>query len=384
MTSRAKINPDIMKWARIEAGYNKKNLPKKFKDKFEKWENGSVEPTWNQLRDLSNQYKRPSAFFFRTKVPPKDKMNFIEYRRQDIAFKDKTPKLIYNIRRSKFMRNNYIELLQNMKLPIINFSKNKFESKNIVEFALKIREMLSVSLSEQKEWIFNKNKGKDYGHYRFINEWKDTLNNLGILVFETENVSLNEMKALAIYYEYYPIILLNGSDNVNSRIFSLFHELVHLMLGESAICDLDEETKKEVFCNAVAGEFLVPSKDFIENSIVSDYNNEEWEDKHLFELSHEYGVSKDVILRKLLNINKISSDFYNSKIRQWNKEHSNKKKEDSGGSHLNNKIKYNGKMYSRLVLSAYENNVINATDFSEYMGLRLKHITKLETLLFGD
>ena len=384
MTSRAKINPNIMKWARIEAGYNKKNLPKKFKDKFEKWENGSVEPTWNQLRDLSNQYKRPSAFFFRTKIPPKDKMNFIEYRRQDIDFKDKTPKLIYNIRRSKFMRNNYIELLQNMKLPIINFSKNKFESENIVEFALKIRKVLNISLSEQKKWIFNKNESKDYGHYRFINEWKDALNNLGILVFETETVSLNEMKALAIYYEHYPIILLNGSDNVNSRIFSLFHELVHLMLGESVICDLDEEIKKEVFCNAVAGEFLVPSEDFIENSIVINHDSEEWEDKDLFELSHEYGVSKDVILRKLLNINKISPDFYNSRIRQWNNEHSIKNKKSSGGSHLNNKIKYNGKMYSRLVLSAYENNVITGTDFSEYMGLRLKHITKLETLLFGD
>ena len=57
MSSRAKINPDIMKWARIEAGYNKENLPKRFQDKFEKWEDGSVNPTWNQLRDLSNSIK---------------------------------------------------------------------------------------------------------------------------------------------------------------------------------------------------------------------------------------------------------------------------------------------------------------------------------------
>ena len=385
MTSRAKINPDIMRWARIEAGYNKKNLPKKFKDRFEKWENGSVEPTWIQLRDLSKQYKRPSAFFFRSKVPPKDKMSFVEYRKQHIDFENKSPELIYNIRKSKFMRNNYIELMENMKLPLIDFSKNKFISENIVDFALKIRKILNISLPEQKKWILNKNNVKDYKHYRFLNEWKDGLNNLGILIFETEkNVSLNEMKALAIYHEYYPIILLNGSDDVNPRIFSLFHELVHLMLGENVICDLDEEIKKEIFCNAVAGEFLVPSWDFIQNPIVKDYDYDEWEDKDLLELSHEYGVSRELILRKILNINKTTADFYNFKKKQWNKEHSNKKKKRSGGSHLNNKIKYNGKMYSRLVLSAYENNIINGADFSEYMGLQLKHTPKLETLLFSD
>ena len=384
MVSRAKINPIVMKWARIEAGYNKENLPKRFKDKFENWENGTVDPTWNQLRDLSNQYKRPSAFFFRSYAPSRDKIDFIEYRRFDIAFKHKTPRLIYNIRRSKFMRDNYIGLLHNMRIPAINFSNNRFESKNPEEFALHIREILNVSVSEQKKWIYNKNHDKDYKHYNFLNNWKDKLNNLGILIFETEDVSLVEMKALAIYSDDYPIILLNGSDVVNSRIFSMFHELVHLMSGETVICDLNDEIKKEIFCNAVAGEFLVPSRDFIENSEVVDFSGDEWEDDDLIELSHEYGVSKDVILRKLLNISKISPDFYNLKIRQWSKEHSNKKKNGSGGSFLNNKIKYNGKMYSRLVFSAYENKIINGADFSEYMGLQLKHIPKLETLLFGD
>ena len=384
MSSRAKINPNLMKWARVEAGYNKKNLPKRFKDKFEKWEDGSVEPTWNQLRDVSNQYKRPSAFFFRTKEPSRDKIDFIEYRRSEISSKYKSPKLIYNIRKSKFKRDNYIEILLNMKVPLIDFSKNKFNSKNPLDFALRIRKVLDISLSRQKKWILNKNNDKDYKHYTFINEWKDAFNNLGILVFETERVSLDEMKALTIYDKNYPIILLNGSDVVNSRIFSMVHELVHLMQGETAICDLDDVLKKEIFCNAVTGEFLVPSKDLIKNPIIKDNNTEEWDDENLMELSHEYGVSKELILRKLLDLKKITSDYYNSKVREWNNTHMNKKEAVGGGSYLNNQIKYNGKMYSRLVLSAYENNIINATDFSEYMGLQLKHIPKLETLIYGD
>ena len=48
------------------------------------------------------------------------------------------------------MRNNYIELLRDMKFPFINFSKNKFESENTMDFALEIRKILNISLSEQK------------------------------------------------------------------------------------------------------------------------------------------------------------------------------------------------------------------------------------------
>ena len=69
------------------------------------------------------------------------------------------------------------------------------------------------------------------------------------------------MRGLCIFHDEVPIILLNGKDTTNGRIFSLFHELTHLLLGESAICENNESSKEEIFCNAVAGEFLVLSDD---------------------------------------------------------------------------------------------------------------------------
>jgi Zn-dependent peptidase ImmA (M78 family) len=157
-----------------------------------------------------------------------------------------------------------MDLLETMHLEKKFFKEYKFNSKDPIEFASKIREIIGIDLKEQKKWLWDERGNKDFQHYRFLNECKETLNKLGILVFESERVSLEEMKGLTLYYDEYPIIVLNGSDFVNSRIFSLFHELVHLMLGESAICDLEEDNKKEVFCNAVAGEFLVPSQDLLQ------------------------------------------------------------------------------------------------------------------------
>lgn len=80
---------------------------------------------------------------------------------------------------------------------------------------------------------------------------------MGILIFETRGVSLEEMRGLCIFHEEIPIILLNGKDTPNGRILSLFHELTHLLLGKSAICENNELSEEEIFCNAVAGEFLV-------------------------------------------------------------------------------------------------------------------------------
>ena len=88
---------------------------------------------------------------------------------------------------------------------------------------------------------------------------------MGVLIFETGSVSIEEMRALCIFHQEIPIILLNGKDSVNGRIFSLFHELTHLLIGESAICDDDESNEEEIFCNAVAGEFLVPGDDLRKN-----------------------------------------------------------------------------------------------------------------------
>lgn len=275
-----------------------------------------------------------------------------------------------------------MELLEDMHLKGKSFEKYRFESKNPLIFAKRIRSILNVSLEEQKSWIRNEDNRRDLYHYTFLNEWKEQINELGVLIFEISRVSKQEMRALSIYHDNYPIILLNGGDSVNGRIFSLFHELTHLMLGESVICDLDESNLKEKFCNSVAGEFLVPSEDLKTNQNLIEHPYE-WDDEELFELSHEYGVSNESILLRLLFMGKTTQTFYENKKRQWDEEFRNNQNESSGGSPVLNQVKYNGRMYSRLLFSALENHVISPSEFSKYMGLRLKHANKLESYLFG-
>lgn len=378
MVTKAKINSAMMKWAREYAGFthgHEERLPKDIKSKYEAWEKGENSPTWNQLREVSKKYHIPTAFFFMDCPPNFDNLpNMINYRKlvADSIYETNSPNLINNIRKSETRREIYLDLLNELNEDILLFKVPKLEHDTKI-FSNYIREILGISLSTQKSWY------KEVNHYNFLNKWKEVLNEkLGVLIFETEGVLLEEMRALCIFHEKIPIILLNGKDSVNGRIFSLFHELTHLLLGESAICGDDENTKEEIFCNTVAGEFLVPEHDLnISINGVTDllsYNS-------LKKLYNSYGVSEHVILRRLLDANKISRKDYISHINSY--EESFSKSSGSGGNYLNNMIKYNGKAYYSVILDAYEVGIINSLEFSKFTDLGKKQIPKLQESFYG-
>ena len=184
------------------------------------------------------------------------------------------------------------------------------------------------------------------------------------------------MRGLCIFHNKIPVILLNGKDSVNGRIFTLFHELTHLLYGKSAICDNDESNNEEIFCNAVAGEFLVPKYDLNDNidsqfSLSSEFING---------LSDLYGVSDHVILRRLYDNNIINKNDYNSQINEYD-EYSNSK--EGGGNYFNNILKYNGETYCARVLEAYENGLINSGEFYKFTSLKKKFIPDLQKRIYG-
>ncbi len=380
---RVKINPKALEWARIDAGYEYSNLPNRIKPKYKDWESGKIMPTWNQLCDISRYFKRPTAFFFREKFPEHENLEFIEYRKLNhYESSQKSPALTLGIREAMTRRKIFLELMEEMHNPTTSFSQFRLNSRNTQELANHIRSVLDVELHEQKTWLYN-NGQKDTAHYNFINNWKDQISSkLGVLVFEIPRISLGEMRALCIYFDKHPIILLNSADSPNGRIFSIFHELTHLILGESAICDVDKSNSKEWLCNSTAAQFLVPEEDLLKNPIVLKNNTQEWSDRELWELSNEYGVSRQSLLLRLINLKKAPQCAYEPMKEKWVKE-SNVKKGSKGGSPVLNQLKYNGKSYSRLLLIAYENGIVSSVEFSQYMGLRLKHVEELSERLFG-
>lgn len=380
MVSRAIINPEMMVWAREYAGFTdeyEELLPDYIKKYYELWESGEKYPTWNQLRDVSKKYNVPTAFFFMRDTPDFDDFpNLVNYRKiKSNNFKRESPNLIKEIRNSEYRRENYLDLLFELEfeIPLFKTLEKSFDKNYFVNY---IRKTLDVSLDDQKSWI-KKNGTPDNKHYNFLNKWKEVITaKMGVLIFETEKVLSEEMRALCIFHKEVPIILLNGKDSVNGRIFSLFHELTHLLVGESAICGDDESNKEEIFCNAVAGEFLVPKSDLNKNTNLNNLLSNE----SIAKLSHLYGVSSHVILRRLYDTNNINRHDYNNIINNFKEILSS---EGSGGNYFNNIIKYNSESYCAIVLEAYESGIINSGDFSKLTNLKKKFIPNLQNRIYG-
>ncbi len=381
MATALNVNPAMIKWAREDAGYTLEELPGYLQD-AEKWENGEETPSWSDLRNLAKKYKRPSFFYF-LKEPPQVEDDFIEFRSDD-KIEEFSPQLRLEIRKAKHRRNAYLRIYDEMGIQIPNFSKNVNYEKNPIKLAKHIRNYLNVDLELQRKWIFNENGNKNYNHNSFLNHWKEICFDLGILVFETGSISENEFSGCSIYYEYCPIIILNGKNYPNRRIFTLMHELAHLTQGISAICDVDKYNKKEAFCNKVAAEILIPSNSLDEIDLFYKNGN-----LKLGELSNIYGVSKQTVVYKLNSCNKIDDKLKNKLITKIEESNNNKRKKDIERKKrtepriktITTKNKQEGSSFTKLIIEAYDNKIITATQAMRYLDTSLDQIKEIELAL---
>ncbi|MDR2545142.1 MAG: ImmA/IrrE family metallo-endopeptidase [Methanobrevibacter sp.] len=400
MVYRVNVNPDMIKWARKNAGFEFEDLPN-YLNNAPLWENGDLRPTWSDLRNLAKKYKRPPVFYLRSELPKIDEIDIIEFRSDD-KISDFSPDLNLEINKAKFRRTAYINIHEEMNIKIKDFSKNvitcevNYNKNTVKNFAKAIRSLLRVSLEKQSEWIENDNGNKDYAHSKFLYEWKEVVSELGILIFETEDVLEDEMSGVSLYYDKYPIILLNGKNKPNRRIFTLIHELSHLMMVVSTICDVDMDNKKEFLCNQITSEVLIPLESLnntkiSKNKAVKDHEGEEWTSRQLGTLSHIYGVSKQTVIIQLYKLGKTSKTFKDDTINSLkehniilkDKEKERRKNSDGGGMAPVKKVKkYDGKPFSRFIVSAYENEIIGPTEFKRYLNLPIDSIDSLYDEIF--
>ena len=68
-------------------------------------------------------------------------------------------------------------------------------------------------------------------------------------------------RGFSIADEVAPFIVINDQDARSAWSFTLMHETVHLLLGNTGVSGDSAENEVERFCNDVAGEFLLPTRD---------------------------------------------------------------------------------------------------------------------------
>ena len=380
---RALVTPAVLVWAREAAGLDPGIAATKLQVKPERlvsWETGEQRPTFPQLLKLANVYKRNPAVFYMP-APPVEQVPVHDFRRLpntlDTAL---SPELRHEIRLAASRREIMLDILgpdtPKSRLPNVRLKTAEPE-----ETAAAIRKHLGISLTEQKAW-----REPRIGFQR----WRESLEGIGVLVFQTTRVDVREMRGFSLVETSLPVILLNGGDAHAGRGFSAIHELCHLILRDGGLClPGDErhavESDHEILCNRIAGAVLVPAAALISEPLVQrTVGREAWTDDNLAALAREFGTSRETVLRRLLILGRTTERFYRQKREQFHKEWE-AQQERAGGFVVKvhtKTLNRLGRLYSRSVLEGFYDGRLSGSDLPRYLGLRLKHLSEFEAAVY--
>jgi Zn-dependent peptidase ImmA (M78 family)/transcriptional regulator with XRE-family HTH domain len=383
---RARVKPELIRWVREDAGLSVAVVAKKTGTSIERvqqWEEGKLAPTLRQLRLLGNAAKRPLAVFYLS-VPPKRFHAMRDFRRlPGDPMAEGSPELRLAIRAAVARREVALELVDALGDSPPRLTARVSLSESPLAVAGRVREVLDIDLDTQRGWR---------QPYDALNGWRDVIEAQGVLVSQASGIDVQEMRGLSIVDGRLPIILLNVKDAPNGRVFTLLHEFMHVLLRLGGVCDLSEggdrppeEDRIEIFCNAVAAQVLVPLDALAETGIVREHGpSMEWTDEELRRLSRSFSVSREVVLRRLLEAGRTSRTFYRGWRERYLKEYEQYRSEQGGFAPPDvQAVSHAGPAFVRLVLASYYQERITSRDVSEYLGVRLKHLANIEARVMG-
>jgi Zn-dependent peptidase ImmA (M78 family) len=384
MSDAIPINGDVLKWARESTGLTIDDVVHKMKRKrityevIESWEQGVEIPTYSQLERLAYEvYKRPLAVFFFPE-PPEEitaKQSFRTLPEYEIQSMSVKMRLL--LRKAQSFQLNLYDLYDGVNPSEKKITRDLKFSPNISakEMGENIREYLGISIDTQTSFGNPENAFK---------EWRKLLEEFGLFVFKDAFQS-NEISGFCLYDENFPVIYVNNSKPFTRQIFTLFHELAHLLFKTGGIDTNIEDyidylqgddERIEIICNGFAGEFLVPSEHFYAKS-----RNVPMNDESVSSLANVYHVSREVILRKFYDSGKIDQKFYSEKVREWRRKENNANT-GSGGNYYFTKGAYLGSKYIDKAFSQFYQNRITTERLADYLGVKVKNISGMESLLY--
>ena len=384
---KALITPEVLKWARerrirLEIDYAAKKL-KIDTERLEAWENGTEQPTFAQLKNIAKLYKTHISIFYLSE-PPTDFQPLTDYRvlpEQLATDEEQVYRLNANIIEVFERRETLIELYELLEEPPPEVTLSINEHKNPEQAARTIVKFLEFNRTQLQR------ANDPYAALKF---WKQTVEAKGILVCQTSvnthlSVELETVRGFCIAQRPFPVIVVNPKDSPYGRIFTLIHELVHIALGESVIQNTNFEEANspnldtiEVFCNQVAAEVLVPENELLEVIKL------QMPEKELSRISKHFHVNPEVIMRRLLTLDRISQQHY-ERYRKFQQKKYKGKSKSSGGirSYHNRLLNTSGEHFARTAFTAYyEQKITRAELASVLSNSDTKHLAKIESAIF--
>lgn len=378
------IKPEILKWAIRKAEIAK--VSNEIMDLLVKWNAGEKKPTFSQVEKVSKKTNIPLGYFF-LNTPPEEHCSIIDYRTIDsTAVDNPSQELLDTVNAMVDIQEWMVDYVMDSggdELPFVGSGSVEYTS---ILAADKLRDILSLHYewyrecrSSEESFRFIKNKCQGIGTIVMMN---------GVVGSNTHRkLDINEFRAFTLVNKYAPLIFINTCDAPAGRLFSILHEIVHVWIGKNSFynntpTDNTKVSDIETFCNDVAAEILVPFDVF--NAKWNEISLAIEEKTHV--LSDYFRCSRYVIIRKALDLGKISKREYNKlvwDITNYYKEIEKNAKQTSGGNYYTTlRSRCDAKVVLALNESALRGN-IQYTKIFRMTGTNRTTFSKLVDLVGG-
>ena len=368
------------------------------KKTLESWEAGEDQPTVSAATELAKGYSMPMPLFYlkpellRENLP--DIYSITDFR----AGRDhrNTPELIRYLRDVLISQQLLSEVLDDDDVPDLSWiGKSKGKTSDKIAEALLDRVW--------QKGLLDRVCQKDSPQTK-LNKWIERVEErLGVAVLQprphpSHSIG-HQISGLALEDDTVPIIVLNTKDIPERRLFTLLHEIAHLMVKEPGISKMNYESGKpippnqkiEALCNRVAAKALMPKAIFDQN-----WKHEQTEKKEINKLSKLTGASLSACAIRAYNLDFINEETMTELVAGYMKSYTDKMERDK--ANLERQIKEGkssgggpseaqkardriGPGMTLKSLLAYDEGRLSARDLYDVFQVKLKHLTKISGLV---
>lgn len=365
---RLNIQPNLLRWVIQRAGISEEKAIETF-PLLNGWLFQEKQPTLNQLKKFAAKFYVPFGYLFMSNLPIEN-IPFPLFR-GEAGQQDHFNLNVYDTVMNVQARQEWLEeYLEENDIKTCNFIGSITTKTSISETVRRLRSILDLD----DRWAFSLatpdaavsllgQKIEDTGVFLAYN---------GVVGNNTHRpLKVSECRGFALVNEKAPYIFVNSADSKSAQLFTLIHEVAHLMLGVSAGHAGSEVLNHEAtenYCDMVAAEFLVPAS-VLREIWINDTKS----------ASRRFKASELVVARRAHDLCLMSDTEYKAFWAMYSQRQLRIKKKSTGGSFYLTSVKRVGRNFAIHVRNAVNNKQLNYTEAYRLTGLYGKTYDKFMT-----
>lgn len=297
------ITPSVLQWAIDESGYTVPEVSEWVEggsDALLGWLNGHERPSITDVKLIASRLHRQLATFLLPR-PPETAKVAVKFRHPQRGHqRPLNPIERRYIRRAGRLQDAHGWLSHELNLDRPDLPVEPLEQ-NAVTAATRLRARLSIPVTRQREW-----RSASVA----FDAWREAVERVGIVVV-LYPMTDESCRGFSLWNEHAPLIAVNTAWKDEARIFTLFHELGHLLTRTDSACALagvsvgDAEDRAERWCEEFAAAVIIPDDVLSELPKVADV-------KGLARASAEFKVSLRAMALRLIGAGKATWSLYRS------------------------------------------------------------------------